>query len=809
MATKQALGLAVSGTEVRLALLSSHNGKIHIEGLERARLRTTLENKPAVEEENNPAEGENNDAFGLKTAVREKENNAAAPTGGAQNDNGNLEILYRLLEKYTKRKTRIAFNVPLSMVKYQRPEAALATERPAEAGKDADSSFAEEVLTAHDGSRLIMSYEKQPPTMSLMRDVNEFLRGHLYLALMDSTEVALANLARRDDDAAAGKISAIVYIEDDFTRLIFMRGKDLIHVSSIIHENTASPDILEVIYRKLIYEQDEAQIPEIATILLAGKSSRIKAREFFAAYFQAARVDYLTSPEVTGLSSNDMQRGVFSEFAVPIALAWKTLEPKSPFFIPTNLLPQDLLDQQQILKLNYHGYILLALAGLVAFFMTWQIGRLHNNIRDLRKTNAELERKIASNQETVDRVLLLDNQCQRLKMNLAMADSLSLGHDEFLAFLKKLNNSVGRVGNIGVDEIITSNKGFSVRGTSLSREAIPLLAERLERASLSQVTRVESELAKRKYFSFNLERRSEPDTTRSGLSSIDAARYASNGKMIFSKEGVRLATPMSPEGMAGSAPATMQRNETPALSSAAPNANGTTGSDRNVAPRNEVAPPPIIRPAAAATDNVSPPNKNGQTVAAASAAEKPQPVLRESAAPPKPAERTPQFSNGAARAEADEIKKLGTAERAGAATTFKPAPNNFANGATNRPAEALVNSSTRTEKISIAENSGPAASRPAVSRPAEALPETARPEIFRGYTIEAATSYTAELAEQYAAAYRKQGHDAAVENYLDERTGAKKYRVLIGAFATRPAAEMRAAQIAGLLMKDYRVVGIR
>jgi hypothetical protein len=100
----------------------------------------------------------------------------------------------------------------------------------------------------------------------------------------------------------------------------------------------------------------------------------------------------------------------------------------------------------------------------------------------------------------------------------------------------------------------------------------------------------------------------------------------------------------------------------------------------------------------------------------------------------------------------------------------------------------------------------PEAAKPEVSFPRAAAPAM---EIYRGYTIEAATSYTKDLAEQFAAAYRKQGYDAAVENYRDERTGTNKFRVLIGAFATRPAAEQKAAQIAGILMKDYRVVGLK
>ncbi|MGH7453639.1 MAG: hypothetical protein ACRENG_19985, partial [bacterium] len=94
---KQAIGLAVSGTEVRLAHLINHNGQIRIEGLERARLKTTLENQPEDKGEAKLGEPGAKDAFGLKDASSEK-----APDDNEQkSDNGNLEILYRLLEKYT------------------------------------------------------------------------------------------------------------------------------------------------------------------------------------------------------------------------------------------------------------------------------------------------------------------------------------------------------------------------------------------------------------------------------------------------------------------------------------------------------------------------------------------------------------------------------------------------------------------------------------------------------------------------------------------------------------------------------------
>jgi hypothetical protein len=810
---KQALGLAVSGTEVRLAHLISHNGQIRIEGLERAKLKTTLENQPLDKDKAEPDEAEAKDAFGLKDTLGDK----ASGDNEQKADSGNLEILYRLLEKYTKKKTKIAFNIPLSMVTYQRPDVMATTvERAGGTDKDAESNLGQEHIMAHDGATIVMSYEKHPPTMSLMREVNEFVRGNLFLALMDPTEVALANLARRSSDLDGGKITAIVYVEDDFTRLIFMRGRDLFHVSSIIHEDAASPNILEVIYRKLLYEQDEAGIPEIAAIWLAGKSTRINAAEFFASYFPAADVRYLSSSMLGGLSSTEAQRGVFSEFAVPIALAWKTLEPKSPFFIPTNLLPQDLIDQQQVLKLNYHGYALLALTGFAAFFITWQIIKLNSNIRETRAKNTQLEMKISSNQSTVDHVMQLDNQCQRLNKNLMLADSLSQGHDELLTFLQKLNASVQRTGGVWVDEIVKQKDGFSVKGTSMNRDAIPQLAEKLENASLSQVTRIESEAAKRKAFSFSLERRTPPDQVQisdQGISTIENARYASNGNLILGKEGVSSAPPAA-GGNVPPRPASTPNGLAPPSGSNDPNAqrarqpvdlagDSKTG---DLAKRDGAVPlGGIIRPAAAvepAKEDVRP-NPSGAAAAATST-----PANRQTDfSIPQPSQRTEnktaKAANGFARTTAREMANFDLSDDRGPQAPVPPS-RKTANGTV---ANGNTQASNRTAVQTLQPT--PEASNPEVSAPEAPKPAVPAVEIYRAYTIEAATSYTKELAEQFAAAYRKQGYDAAVETYNDERSGTSKYRVLIGAFATRPAAEQKAAQIAGILMKDYRVVGLK
>jgi hypothetical protein len=221
----------------------------------------------------------------------------------------------------------------------------------------------------------------------------------------------------------------------------------------------------------------------------------------------------------------------------------------------------------------------------------------------------------------------------------------------------------------------------------------------------------------------------------------------------------------------------------------------TASKTREAAANGASAAPPVARPT---TATPPPANRNeldkSKTAAAIAAARK-----SDSATPPKVEAKTAEkFVNNVARTLQSEEKSSSLA-----GTRRNPEASLPEQKSNKGVTERAVESPVTPAPPAISTSSSPAASRSA------SQPAVAPPEIYRGYTIEAATSYTKELAEQFASAYRKQGYDAAVERYLDERTNAQKYRVLIGAFPTRPAAEQKAAQMAGILMKDFRVVGLK
>jgi len=818
---KQALGLAVSGTEVRVAHLVLHKGQIQIEALERARLMTTLEFQPAEVKTSEYAEADPKDAFGMKES--QSENGESSPTA-YKRYNENMEILYGLLEKFArKKKIKTAFNVPVSMVNYIRegsPFAAtqLSMERSNGVDKETGPNWARYPIKSQDGAGLSISYERQPPTMTLLSDVKGFLRGNLYLAHMDTSEVSLANIAR-SRRLEGNKLTAIIYIEDDFTRLIFMRGAEMYHVSSIIHESATSPDILEVICRKLIYEQDEANMPDISSILLAGRGHRLNAKEFFAERFYGINVDYLWTNKLGRFPANDRECEAFSEFAVPIALAWKVLQPKHPAFLPVNLLPQEIRDQQEVLKLSYHGYVLLAITGIVAFMLTWQILKIRNNTASMRVKNAQLELQINNNQSTVDKVMTLENESRRLKKNLSLADSLSRGHDEFLVFLKNLNSSVRRSGSLWVDEIAKQKEGFSISGTAMNRESIPTLAEKLGGASLRKVTRSDG-TGNRRLFTFAMEQKAGVNLDQSSnhdVGIIDVNSLSRNGNLILSKETARQPANMLPLDEAGDSversaqpalqpktppltdvakPATNSaatlRDQTRTTSQSTPQKSVTSAENQRTTPaiverETQVQKPAAAQPSArrAATNGAATDGAQQNLAASSKASNGQQESLKENLTAPS------QAGNG--EQKETERNSLLASERL--ATTERTAGVVFAGQQNVSPA--------RDSNKTAAGVDDQLTPQPLAGKPAEQ-----KADRYRAYSIEAAVSYTKNHAEQAAAVFRKRGLAVVVQDFFDERYTATRYRVLVGLFATSEAAEAKAAQLGNLLMKGYRIVGL-
>lgn len=535
---KQALGISLSGTEIHAALLIVDKGRIRIKNLERIRLKTLVGFERSQSEGELSTIIEPGEELDFESALEAPEKTEKS----ARTADENLEAVFHLLRKYTNQKIRVGLNMPISTVNYQRQIGPVVLDKsglePAfKIDQDGENTvdLGHETVTGTDGATINIAYEKHPPLLALLQQVNGYLANNLRITLMDTTEFALVNLARQSQALPPGGMSAIVYVEEDESKVVFLEGGEIFHISSIIHETIKSPSFLSVLSRKLQYEQDEAQINQLDAILLAGKCHEIDAREQLAQAFAESRVSYLSTAKLGEFPSTEEEHKLFSEFSVAISLAWKLLRPKDAAFIQGNLLPAELKAEHEILKLNAYGYTLLVVTGLVAFFFTWQILKARSDIISIRLENNKLKEQIENNKPIVDKVLDYENETKRIKKNLSLSDSLSTGYDEFLGFLHQLNTSVRQTGGLWINEISRRETGFSVKGMATNRNKIPILAEKLEQANLKKVTRATER--SQKLFTFELERYRSPDNfqfSENGIRMIDAGNYAFKNGLVLS-----------------------------------------------------------------------------------------------------------------------------------------------------------------------------------------------------------------------------------------------------------------------------------
>ena len=161
-----------------------------------------------------------------------------------------------------------------------------------------------------------------------------------------------------------------MYVGSEFSRLIFLKGKNFLHFAPVISEGRTSPNIENTLYSRILLEQDSAGIMRLDRIFLAGESHKLELKQFLAPQFAEAPIEYLVPRNLdTGALQQSVEE-ITSEYAVPISVAMRVLDPKNPDYYSIDLLPQSFREGQKVFKLAWHGYLLMLLIFMGTLFFT-------------------------------------------------------------------------------------------------------------------------------------------------------------------------------------------------------------------------------------------------------------------------------------------------------------------------------------------------------------------------------------------------------------------------------------------------------
>ena len=510
--SKKALGIAINGTEVRVAELTGNKEDIHISLLDNSHLACDLETPISTESKGSVDALLNEEMDDLDFGNVAGMNSFVGmnPTGASDN----IEILHTLLQKFAGKKIPTAFNAPADVVVYKELEIE-DTKTPAKSKKEAFDAFAlfrkkekqniEHFVEKADGTNynIYLDSHDTPAVQNTLEQLNSLLKGNLLLSSMMTNELALVSLVNRNYEFNdSGEVSAIIYSEESFSRIIYMKGSSIWFVSPL-YAASAEENLDNFIYSKIIYELDNHDIENISNIFLACKAVNDNTYMYFLANFPQANVDLIISHLFAEKYAIEYDRPKLAEFAISIAMAFEMLTNRDAGNIKGNLLPAEVINRHKILKLSKVGYGLIGVLAVATLVFTYLIVDNTKTSRHLISQNELLQEQLIYNQDLVEQVEKLNNDILNLENSLSLSDSLGAGYDDLYLFLNLINESVKENKSLWIDKIENNKQGYTIGGASLKRATIPVLSKKVGYNLLRKVVR--EEIGHQKVYNFEMD----------------------------------------------------------------------------------------------------------------------------------------------------------------------------------------------------------------------------------------------------------------------------------------------------------------
>jgi hypothetical protein len=510
---KVAFGIFVDGLELKFAHLSLKGKRIFLQDLK----KVTLGKK--IDEQVSHAVGfdEGQELFSTEEQAE------SSVLLQQEKVDSNAEVILNLLSQYPPKKYLVTYSLAEPSVYYHTLEGKPGVKngqlkkRAIEELKAIRSGGSDpetvEVIPSSEKGALCIMREDGLHLINLLEEIKPFLGRRLpRIPFIDAADLALMNLVRLDCDLRKDEITVILYVGVEYSRIIFMKGKRHLHFAPLITEGTESPNLDNRLYSRVLLEQDNLDIPKIHRLILTGNAQKIRLKEFLSGRFPSVEVEYL---ELRGLEKTnpEQQTAEFcAEYAIPIATAWRALDPKNESFSAANLLPVALIERQKFFKLAWHGYALLALIFLSTLFFTWNFLEKRVEINSKSNMLAEKEQRLSDNLSLKASIAALQEKIDRHKNSLALYDSLVPGSDLWTNVLTKGANKIGELRSLWLTNIATTpDGGMDISGIALYRSRIPKFAALFDKATLRQIA--VKEIRDRKVYEFNLY---VPDIARRG-----------------------------------------------------------------------------------------------------------------------------------------------------------------------------------------------------------------------------------------------------------------------------------------------------
>ena len=479
----EALGVSIDGNELKFALLRKSKDEIEIAALEKVIIKSTDSEDLSQVVPEESAE----DAFGLEAAHED----IVLEGESSETDD---DVILDTLSKYSSKNLKIGVNILQSDVSYTN---ILADIDPKDKNfrKKMKKELEKVISDIHEenydfipkyGNEYIAFYHNQ--RLYLLNQIlraKSVLKDYMKIELIDINEIALINLFSNMAEVDSG-VSILLYIGNEFCRILLFQGKEIITFSPLINEGYHSAELLTNLYAKVMFEFDREGIGELNNIYIEGDGNLPQYEEFFKEKFPDCNISKLPFENFFTIVDETKKANV-DAYAIPVSLAWKILDKKERTFTDTNFLPVKIRKQQKAFTISWHGFVLvmLILASIGYYYLeNRKINREMNTIiSEISLLNSKIDYLIP----VAEAAESISFEIADIETRMALMDSLKPKNILYSELIKYLSDNVKNTNSLWVNSFSASGDNFVLSGNSLYRSRIHKFANGLERSIIKNV----------------------------------------------------------------------------------------------------------------------------------------------------------------------------------------------------------------------------------------------------------------------------------------------------------------------------------
>jgi len=317
-----------------------------------------------------------------------------------------------------------------------------------------------------------------------------------------SSDLSLAYYVAKRKKFFPDDHSLVVYIGKEYSKLIFLQGRRIKHIGTTLDIGTQNLHTYDVYFSKILLEMENGGISSLDNIIVCGEDDSENIILSFYGTFPEANVSRLEFDDLDLSALNEETKEKFSTYSIPVAVAIDYYDELNKEHHGLHILPKYIKEEQKVVQFSWHGYALLPLLFIAAFFITQKI--LNNN-RDLSDLDKEIEAKtilMRQNQEVLVKIANLEGKIGSFGQTVAILDSAAAGAGVWKKLVKQISGFCQNSNNLWLSKLNNEGDQVNVEGYSLTRNSLTDFAYSINDAVLQSM--LYEELRERSAYRYNL-----------------------------------------------------------------------------------------------------------------------------------------------------------------------------------------------------------------------------------------------------------------------------------------------------------------